>query len=757
MWLRGKRSAVLDLATDEGRSDLHHLVRSADVVVASFLPGEAERFGADVKTLQALQPSLIYCRITGWGPVGPYAHYPAYEALTAAKSGRMMTFAGQLKRDGPIFSALPVGIHGTAQAALQGILAALYDRARTGAGRLVETSLLQGMIPMDQNGVITSSLARLSPDLHATLVLPAMDSNRPPTLQYQPVLTKDGRWIQFANLLEHLYAAYIHASELDDIYSHVQFLGAPANLTEAAREELRDIMLNRALEREAAEWTAEFIANGDVASEVVITTQDALRHPDMIANGDVIEFDHPRLGPMRQLGPLAEFTETPATIEGFDPLVGEHTEEVLAEAASRHAPVVASGESTPQLPLAGITVLEFAGIIATPLGVQMLADLGARVIKVEPVGGDPYRGMLYGLGTTKTTAGKESICLDLKSPAGVEVVRKLVAQADMIIHNFRPGVPERLGFGYADVCAIRPDIIWISANGYGPHGPSANRPAAHPLPGALCGGVHWQVGEGMPKADCTSIEEIREVARQISRANEVNPDPNTSLVIASSALMALNARQRTGKGQRVFVNMMGANAYANADDFVSYAGKPPRTEVNPGLNGLSALWRLYESRSGWVFLAVMNDREWAALVATPDFETLGLDARFTSSETRREHDAALVEALGAVFASRDADEWELLLTSSGIGCVRADGMSAGEFWDSDPHALANGFARDAHHARWGDYRRHGPIVRLAGTPDTYGPGCLAGEHTQAILEELGYSEIQRAELTATGIAWSEAG
>ena len=309
-------------------------------------------------------------------------------------------------------------------------------------------------------------------------------------------------------------------------------------------------------------------------------------HPDLVANGDIIEHHHPELGTVRQIGPIAQLVATPGSAERPAPAVGADTEAMLAEPLPSPAtPSTPDGSFEPGQPLAGVTVLEFSTIIAAPLAATMLADLGARVIKVEPTAGDPYR-QLYGpqagsLLASKTNAGKESITLDLKSPEATPILRGLVEQADVLLHNYRPGIPEKLGIGYEDYCRIRPDGVWVSANGYGPDCPSSRRPATHPVAGASMGGVLHQAGAAIPPARCESREELREVARQIMKANDANPDPNASAIIATATLIALLVSRRSGRGQPVYVNMLVASAWANGSDFLDYAGKPPRSAVMP--------------------------------------------------------------------------------------------------------------------------------------------------------------------------------
>ncbi|HLZ72014.1 MAG TPA: CoA transferase [Dehalococcoidia bacterium] len=752
MWLRGKRSLVLDLKANAGVARLHELASDADVAVSSFRPGTAERLSADYATLATVNSRLVYCAITGFGPRGPYRRYKGYEALVAAKSGRMVTFTGQLPRPGPAYAAVQVGTHVASQSAVQGIVAALLAREATGRGQLVETSLLQGMLPYDMGGLLIEQLRRRFPaqfpDDPLQLLL------RTPTLQYQPVLTGDGKWMQLANLVEHLFHSYIAAAGLTDLYADERYAALPV-VGEAEKEEIRALMLERMRERPLDEWMAEFIADGNVASEPIVSTQAALSHPQAVHNGHVRELEHPRLGRVRQIGPIAKLPKTPAEPSPASPEPGESVG--AAFAARTVAPREAPQRSTrpPRHPLEGVTVVEFATIIATPYACSLLADLGARVIKIESLEGDGFRGMGNGIGTVKTTAGKESICVDLKTEAGREVARRLVERADVLIHNFRVGVPERLGIGYEQVAAYNPQIVYISATGYGETGPYARRPSAHPAAGAAMGGVLWQAGSAMPPASVDGIDEVKEYARRFYRANELNPDPNTSMVVASAALLGLYARKLRGIGQHIETDMLIGNAYANLDDFLSYEGKPPRPPVDAELFGLGALYRLYETAEGWIFLACVFEAEWQALCRALPRPDLANDPRFSCAESRREHDAELAALLAEEFCRRSAEEWEALLSSHDVGCVRADKSTAGVFWDSDAHVLENGFTREAEHLRWGPYWRHGPLVTLSSTPERAGAGVLAGQNTSQLLRELGYSADAIAALRSAGVVRSE--
>ena len=751
MWLRGKRSAALDLGEEQGRAELQRLVESTDAVISTFSPSTALRLAADFETLQAIKADLVYCRISSFGSTGPYANYPGYEGVVAAKSGRMMNFAGLPQREGPVYSAVQVASHACAMSTVAGTLAAIFDRDRTGSGRLIETSMLQGMIPYELGGLVTLQLRERRPDLFPDV----SGAYRMPTLNYHPLPTKDGTWLQAGNLLQHLFDNYLAATGLADIYSDPRYQHGPTTWTAEDREALRDRMLLRMMEKTSDEWMDIFVENGGVAMTRFRSTQDSMIDQDLILNGHLVERAHPNLGAVRQLGLLGRLTETAGTVGPVGPAVGEGSNSEWAAPETRphtngsHAAVGVG-------PLSGVTVLELSTVIASPLGAAMLADLGARVIKVETIGGDPYRWMgAAGVGASKTNAGKESISIDLKSAAGQTIVHQLAAKSDILIHNFRPGVPERLGIAYEALKEINPQLVYLSVNGYGPEGPGAHRPSTHPIPGAAVGGALMQAGPDTPPKRNDTVEQLRETARKLFRANESNPDPNTSMVVLSTSVLGLLAREKTGKGQKIYIDMLGANAYANADDFIAYEGKAARPEPDAELMGLSATYRLYEAAGGWVFLALITGSEWATFCEITGASALGNDPRFATRDGRIANDPELVDALSELLGTKDADTWEAMLAPNGIGCVRADAAPAGLFFLEDEHVRANGFVLEADHANYGRYLRHGPVVGFEGVADVCGPGVLSGENTDAILSELGYDEEQIARLRTDGVAWSE--
>ena len=724
MWMRGKTEIRVDLS-DKAQVDVlrETVIESADAVVTTLKPATLTRIGFDGQSLAAERPDLVFGQVSGFGNDGPYKDYPGYEGVVAAKSGRMLNFAGVADREGPNYAALQVGVHATAQSVAAALMAGLDNRDRSGHGTTFNTSLLRGMMPYEM-GVISM------PQLQDKGILPKPRVQRDrtksmPTLNYHPVRTKDGKWLQLGNLLPHLLDNFLRSAGFNMVFEQEKYRGDPMTWDRDVLEEFRDYLLEHMQTRTLAEWTEHFVKDGGVVSHAYQTTQDALKDPDVVTNGHAV----PVNGGV-QIGLVANLTETPGEVGDV------HRQSTLDELPARQSQTKReTSVSSPKRPLEGVTIVESATIIAAPLGAATLADMGARVIKLEPITGDPFRAMMSSLGASKCNTGKESICLDLKSSEGQSIAQELAKMADVWIHNYRMGVPEKLGIGYDELSRLNPQLIYISANGYGPNGPGAKRPSTHPIPGAALGGVVWQIG-GLPDEDAPAdSESLRETARKLLRANEVNPDPNTSMVVATTAALGLHARRASGKGQKIYIDMFGANAYANWDDFLSYEGKASRVAVDEEGFGLGPLYRLYECEAGWVFLGVVSEREKRTL---SDQLQVDID------------DENLEEKLGAIFKSKSAEAWEAELTPKGIGCVVADDDAPPNWFLNDEHVKAERLLVPAIHPEWGDYYRLGPMVEFDAEAQ-YAGTELAGGSTVSLLEELNFDASSIEKLLAEGV------
>ena len=756
LWNRGKKSVVLDLETVEGRKHARALARSADAVVESFVPGDAAALGVDYDTLKAENPGLVYTSITAFGDSGPYARYRPYEALVSAKCGRYMAFAGQNGREGPNYGAVQVASHGAAMAAVRGAVAALMIRDRTGVGQRVQTSLLRAMTYYDLSQFLVWQMMikfpENFPDDFAVVAL------RPAPIQYLAVRAGDGRWMQLANLMERLFISEIHAIGLGHLLENPRYASAPF-LDDDPREEMREFILDKMQEKSLDEWMDLFVnVEGDVAAEPFMTSIEALDHPQLVYNGSVQTVHDPTVGPMRQLGPLFRMDAAQPSVQGPAPQIGQHTNEVLSRIGNPPAQSANANGATPAHPLEGVTVLDMSTVIAGPLAGSLLAELGARVIRIETLAGDWMRGHYNGLASNRTMAGTEGLSIDLKTDEGQDILSRLLPKVDVVLHNMRPGAPERVGIGIEQVRALSPDAVYAYLGGYGSTGPHSHRPAMHPIGGAVGGGVMAQISRGALPPDNASMtmDELRSVSRQLGRANEVNPDPNTAMLTATAITMALYARQRHGDKQYVETTMIGSNAYVNADDFFDYEGRPERPVIDEEGYGTGALFRLYQTPDGWVFLACPFEEEWSRLCSALGRPDLLEDPRFITADARKDNDNALASELGSIFADRPALEWERLLTAADVGCVQTEDRGMYHFFAEDEHVAQNQLTVEVSHLTYGEFWRYAPILEFSKTPSVAGGGIVRGQHTFPILRELGYTDAQILEMRDNRVLdWEE--
>lgn len=749
LWNRGKKSVEANWGTSKGQQEVRELIRSADVFIESLPPGRAAELGVGYERVIASNPALVYFSLSAFGQHGPYKHFAAVDGIVNAKSGRMREQVGWQKGR-PTFRAIHDTSYHTAMFTVQALIAGLRVSWATGRGQRLDTSLLRGVtapnnrwrrlegveLPPDQYPSEVSKAAaqrgELVPDRHESDPYAAI----PTQLCTE---TRDGRWIMHAHLQLPLFRAWIDAIGFSWIWTDPRYRDAPKFASDADRIALNLMIFGRMKEKTAAQWREIYRQHPNCAGEIMQTTQEAIHHEQFVQNGHMVEIKDPRVGKMKQLGAFVQMSQTPALITRPAPIPGQDTAEILgASHAPRRATAPTGG--SPRRPLEGIVMLELATWLAAPFSGTLLSDLGARVIKIEMLGGDPFRAMASNENMIRSMQGKESIALDLKTQEGREIFHKLVARADTFMHNFRPGAPERIGADYESLRRIKPDLVYVYAASYGSRGPDAQRAAFNPTMGAFSGNSVFQSGEGnTPKGD-------------------QSPDPIAGSGVATAIMLGLATKLRTGKGQYVESSMMVSNVYCNSDDAFDYQGKPPRRVPDKSQLGLEATYRLYEAKSGWVFLAAQYDGEFSALCNALGRKDLAVDARFTTWAGRYEARVTLAGELETVFRTRDADEWESLLIRAGVGCVRADGLGHRRFLYEDRHAQAINFMVPTQSAAFesltpnGKYWRHAPVVNFSETPCEEGkPFEPLGGHTEQILKEIGYGADSIARLKAARV------
>ena len=450
-------------------------------------------------------------------------------------------------------------------------------------------------------------------------------------------LSQDGRWLQFSQVQLHLYVEMLKVMGLDWMLQDEEWKGAVFAADTPKTGEFWDKLYEAAQSRTLAEWNQIFEADHDVWAETMRRGSELLDHPQMQHLGAVVELDDAERGSVRQPGPIVKMSVTPAVLDRGSP-------ELDADgAALRSAPwkalggaeVVTGAGSVPgEHALGDVTLLELGTFFAAPFGGTVLRELGARVIKVEPMGGEPMRGLLPfpEVGAAKCMQGKESICIDLSTPEGREIVHDLVRKSDVVLQSFRAGVAERQGVDAETLRRINPDLVYLNAPGYGIDGPCGDRPAYAPTIGAGSGLVMRNIGTSIVERPGLTLQEIRANAMRLAGAGTTEyaqADGISALTAASAMTLGLLVRDRTGTSQEMLTTMLTSTAHALADDMVEYASRPVTQGADPELLGYSARYRLYEAADEWVYLAAPRPGDWdplcEALAAEVD---LAGDARF---------------------------------------------------------------------------------------------------------------------------------
>ena len=378
-----------------------------------------------------------------------------------------------------------------------------------------------------------------------------------------------------------------------------------------------------------------------------------------------------------------------------------------------------TGPSSPALPLDGLLVVALEQAVAVPFATRQLADLGARVIKIERAGtGDfarAYDTSVLGQASyfVWLNRGKESVELDVKSPAGREAMAALLARADVFVQNLAPGAAERLGLGADELTARHPRLICCSVSGYGPDGPYAGKKAYDLL-------VQCEAGllsvTGTPEAPCKAGISVADIA--------------AGMYAYTGVLTALYERERTGRGSGFTVSLLDALGEWMTQPYLYtvYGGQEPR---RTGARHAS-ISPYGPYLGGTVFIGLQNDREWAVLcgrvLGRPD---LVADERFATNPDRVKHDDELTAIIEGVLASMTPDEVVARLDAAGIASARL--RTPAEF-AAHPQLAARDRWREAD-TPGGPVRALLPPVTVPGRPAAMGAVPALGQHTEAVLAE----------------------
>jgi crotonobetainyl-CoA:carnitine CoA-transferase CaiB-like acyl-CoA transferase len=750
-----KRSICLDIATPAGQDALHTLIEGADAIVDDHPSGYLESLGIVPADISARYPRLIVCAITPFGYDAPATMQKAYSLNVFHSSGWGYHSPSEpdlgkppLKGAGRFHVEYESGL-----SAALALLAAVHWRGRSAMGQFLDVSQQQSMASLSDYvlgqmvaGTMEVSARRQAFDL------------RGPATFFQCLdgyvylwLSEPGHWNGLRTLLgeptwmldfpERWLELHLNEERIQRCRAHIaQWMKSQQKLEVATRAQKLGIPL-----------------------VPVNTAKDLFESEQLQFRGFFTQVEHPILGRLRYPTVPYRLSATPARIAKAAPLLGEHTDQILREAAgiavralqsTREAnansptagasPMVGSASGgRPAGPLQGVRVLEFTKIWAGPYTGKLLALLGAEVIRVESYDSlDATRR--YGVkdineapGFQAINPGKYSIQLNVRTDEGRRLVKELVKVSDVFVENLRPGAAGRLGLGYDVLRSLRPGIVAVSMSMYGHEGPLSYQTGYAPCFSALAG-VCNLVGyeDGPPQL-----------------LNVRYGDSSYGTAAAFAAVVALCHKQLTGQGQFVDVSAVESLAAMLGDSFMEYSltGRVPTRDGSrhPEMAPHGCYPCVGDE---WISIAVRTDEEWGALCEAMGQPALVADSRYANCQLRQNHSQELDETVARCTRTKDAQELAVALRSRGVAAFKSlnsiDLVGDEHLWDRGFYTHVT----DSKH-------RSIPIVgapwRMSATPASiHRAAPLLGEHNDYVLGELlGLSKAERERLIAAKVVY----
>ncbi|CAO5147436.1 putative CoA-transferase Rv1866 [Frankia sp. AiPs1] len=753
-----KRSVTADLGTDAGRGLLWRLVATADLLVTTARPGELEAVGLGPDALLARRPELVVVSVTDFGRTGPYRDWAATEGVHLALGG-VLARSGLPGRPPLLPPGFPATESAAAQAAWAG-LAAYAERLRTGQGGLVDVSVLEATAQVLDPGFGISGTAlggtpafrgpRGRPDArHLYPIFRCADgwvricilSGR----QWQGMFRWLGEPAEFAD--PELAAIGRRFAAVDRIYPAIGRLFAPLR-----REEVLAAARAHGVPAAPLLGPAEVLVGEQFQARGAFTELPVGQRRATVPDG-FVEIDGIRAGirlPAAAAGQhtaqvLAELDRPAAPTERVE---GAEPAEPVAAAGAR-AGEWPDGEAIPAVrgrPFTGLRVLDLGVIVVGAELGRLFADLGAEVIKIEnrafPDGSrQSLDGSAMSPGFAYGHRNKLGLGLDLRSPEGARLFRRLVAHSDVVLSNFRPGTLEALGLGPRELARVNPRIIVADSSAFGSTGPWADRMGYGPLVRAAAG--------------LTALWRYPDDPDGYSDASTIYPDHVVARLSATAVLAMLLARRRTGRGGRVSVAqaevMLGQLAPLLALESLAPGALAPEVDL-PGADAPHGVYPC-AGDDEWCVVTIRGDAEWDRLVGLlGDAALAGSDdPRFADAAARRARRAGIDAALSAWTRGRTPRQAAAELQAVG---VPAGMMQRVVNLIDDPHLVERGFLRTLRHPCLAEPlpTEGGPAVStlLADPPSR--PAPLPGQHSRDVLRGiLGLTDGEIDRLVADGV------
>ena len=461
---RSKQTLELDLDDPASQPRIADLIRWADIVVTGFTPARLRQLNLDPESIRRINPRAIALGVPPLGSRGPDTNFDANDDLVAARGG--ITGSQWARSGNPVALVFPAASYSAGVMAATAAVAALLARGRDGgAGQAVEVSLLAGAFSLHTGGILRH-------EKMTTLYHGPQDPLGPIPV-YRLFEAADGKYLFAACGNTTFWGKFAIAIDRPDLVGDPRFENAPWGIAQEHWQPLKDIIEPIIRTQSRDQWLS-ILREADVPCAPVMTRHEFIDHPQTRALGMRHEIDDPTLGRMIQMGLPVFLNDTPGEITGPAPEKGDDRAALqwLRE-PPRDSALITDQRVAGKPPLDGVTVLDFASYIAGSYGPMILAQLGAKVIKIESLEGDSFRH--FGFGFLGWNQGKRGISVNLATDDGREIIHGLADKADIVVENLRPGRMRKFGFDYEGLAARNQRIIYMSVNAFGNRGPGCSR------------------------------------------------------------------------------------------------------------------------------------------------------------------------------------------------------------------------------------------------------------------------------------------
>jgi len=748
-----KRGITLDIETPKGQEIFKRLVKGTDFILESFSPQYLDKIGLGYSVLEKLNPGLILVSITPYGQTGPYKDFKASDITSWAMGGHLYVNGDPDRPPVRISHPCQAYLHAAAEAAV-GAMIALHAREMTGMGQQVDVSI--------QEVVVRVSDTTISWDTnHAVRKRGVVEARARITTKWA---CKDGH-VTFTYwsgprakryntpLIDWMAKEGVNVDYLKSIaWETFDFREATQDVVDLIEKPTQEFFMRRT----KAELLDGAVRNG-VTLYPLATTADMVKNVQLVAREYWVKVEHPELGEsITYAGAFGKSTETPIKIWRRAPLIGEHNKEIIeiefghsddelvakkkAKEKTRLFYKKSRIENIGKKPLEGVKIADFSSALVGPFTTKPLADFGAQMIHVESKRwpdmrtSRPFKDKIQGFNRSayfnREHTSQLSVALNLASPQGIEVAKKIVAWADIVVENFAGGAMDRMGLGYKELKKIKPDIIMMSSCMMGQTGPYSKHPGyGRPLT-ALTGFTNIT---GWPDREATDLNVYTDF---------VAPHFNSLAILA-----ALDYRDRTGKGQYIDLSQYESCLHFMEPLILDY-NINQRVATRNGNRNPSAVPHGAFRCSGedrWCAISIFNDQEFVKLCKIIGNPSLIKDSKFATFKDRKGNEDELEKILGQWTIKHSAEEIMTMMQSAGLS---AGVLETGkELMEDDPQLRARRLFWKLDHPEVGTYHSERPPFVLSKSPCEVRRAPLLGEHNELVLKEiLGMSDEQIVEL-----------